>query len=110
MEKGKTPDYQHIKNAPLGYNLHKVLSVKDYRIFGAPFNKTIRNAISHESYVFYVLEEQIEFVDLRTKSKLRYLDFIKEIRELSSLVFVLSQFRLLQALWKMEMVKKSLER
>jgi len=58
-----------------------------------PFNKVIRNSISHSNFTFLPLEKKIKFMDLKGKIELTYEEFDNQVKELSSLVLALSQIK-----------------
>lgn len=93
LRKDQVLVYKELRRKSLAYNEQRLRRDPDYSSLASPFNRTIRNAISHKSYVLDPLEKKVEFIDLRKSVIVSYQDFKKQVKELSSLILVLSQLR-----------------
>jgi len=94
LDNGTKPEYAALRKIPLTVNLKEIQKRDEYSVLVKPFDKVIRNAISHKSYLFDV-EEKIEFSDFKEKISLSYHDFMKKVRELSSLIWVFPQINIM---------------
>lgn len=105
-----TPNYDNVRKRILAINEQKVSKDKEFSDFVSAFNRTIRNAISHGSYMVDPLERKVEFINHKRKVSIRYQDFLEEVRELSALVLALSQIYLVTLLYEYRWFKLLLER
>lgn len=98
LRKDQIPIYNELSKRSLAKKEWELRKDKEYSDLISPFNRTIRNAISHAKYVLDPIKKEVEFMDLREKVSVSYQDFESQVKELSSLVLALSQLRVISML------------
>ena len=96
LDKETEVRYPRIKTVPthkkLEYLESKSRHALDFLPLVSSYNKTLRNAIAHKSYLYNPISKEIWFVGRRKKIPLSYLDFENEVKNLGTLVLALSKF------------------
>jgi len=89
---GQSPEYLNIRKRGLANNLKKV-EQSGYSILASNFDKLIRNAIAHKSYVFNPTKKTVQFSDSLSghTRELTYREIAAITKELSALVLALNQ-------------------
>lgn len=106
---GNVVSYPEIRRRGLAKNIGRVRESK-YSILVSGFDKLIRNAIAHKSYVFNPNDNTVEFHDkmANIRSEISYKELVKKTKELSALVFALNELRSILVIHELRSISETL--
>jgi len=105
---GESRPFADLKRRQLNANLLSLSSdVRFTQILGA-FNKTIRNSLAHQTWAISPSKKTIMFSDLGKHVERGFAEFLKDTRELASVVFALVELRTFLAYVQFDHIDRSL--
>ncbi len=106
--KGESRPYADLKKRQLNANLLSLSSDGRFTQILEAFNKTIRNSLAHQTWAISPSKRSIMFSDLGKHVERGFEEFLKDTRELASVVFALVELRTFLAYVQFDHIDRSL--